>query len=220
MSLDQRVLRRIDELIELGHRVASTRESSPPGVFAADRIDTRLATEWFVSCLNLIGRVFGEKSIHYKRIDAKFDRHPVWYDFNQAFGVLFAAKEDYQKDALFDVKKMIAADVFEEFLEQADYLLGSSYYGPAAVIAGSVLEDGLRKLCGRAGIALPANPKLDLMNVELVKAGTYDKLTQKQVAALADLRNKAAHGKWNEFDAAHVQNMIRDVRDFMLRHYI
>ena len=88
--------------------------------------------------------------------------------------------------------------------------------GPnAAVIAGCVLEDGLRKLCDRNSIALPAKATIDPMNVELAKAGIYNKLWQKKITALADLRNKAAHGEWSEFTEKDVEDMIRDVRRFM-----
>ncbi len=220
MSLDDMVLQRMDELIELGQRVATTRRAPSPGHITSDFVDVRLANEWFVSCLNLIKRVFGEDSVHYKRMDAKFEKYPQWPDFDQAYGVLLGSKEDYLKGASFNVKKIIEAELFDDFLEQAGHLLNSGYYAPAAVIAGGVLEDALRKLCNRAGISLSLHPKLEWMNVELAKHGTYDRLMQKRVTALADLRNKAAHGKWDQFDASLVETMIRDVRDFMLRHFV
>lgn len=56
---------------------------------------------------------------------------------------------------------------------------------------------------------------MDPMNVELTKAGVYNTLIQKRITALADLRNKAAHGKWNEFDGTDVRQMIDQVRTFM-----
>ncbi len=91
--------------------------------------------------------------------------------------------------------------------------------GPAAVVAGSVLEDGLRKLRARARGTLSAKPKLDTINVDLAKAGTYTALVPKQVTALADLRNKAAHGKWAEFISSDVQQMISQVGNFMATHF-
>lgn len=57
------------------------------------------------------------------------------------------------------------------------------------------------------------------MSVELAKAGIYTKLVQKKITALADLRNKAAHGEWTEFTKKDVENMIRDVRDFMTTYF-
>jgi len=52
------------------------------------------------------------------------------------------------------------------------------------------------------------------MNIELAKAGIYNALWQKKITALADLRNKAAHGKWTEFTEKDVEDMIRGVRRF------
>ena len=57
-------------------------------------------------------------------------------------------------------------------------------------------------------------PKLDTMNADLAKAGVYNLLKQKQITALADLRNKAAHGLGG-FTSKDVESMIQDVRRFM-----
>ncbi len=163
--------------------------------------------------------MFGADSIHAATLQRHFTSYPKWPDVEQAFGVLLAARQDYEQDALFDVKRLIEADVFNDFLEQAEHLFSLGYFGPAAVIAGSVLEDGLRKLCVRVGIALPDKPKLDWMNAQLAKQGVYNMLTQKKVTALSDLRNNAAHGQWTEFTGVDVEGMIREVRAFMERHY-
>ena len=114
---------------------------------------------------------------------------------------------------------MIEAEVFDDFLEQATHLLDSGYYQPAAVVAGSVLEDGLRKLCLRHEIPVSAKPKLDTVNANLAKHGVCNKLTQKRVTALADIRNKAAHGEWDEFTKADVEDMLRSTRQFMETHF-
>ena len=84
---------------------------------------------------------------------------------------------------------------------------------------GSVLEDSLRKLCTKHEIALPTKPKLDIMNADLAKRGAYNKLTQKRITTLADLRNRAAHGEWDEFTKADVEDMLRSTRQFMETHF-
>jgi hypothetical protein len=43
-------------------------------------------------------------------------------------------------------------------------------------------------------------------------------LVQKQVTAWLDLRNKAGHEHYEDYDHAQVAALIRDVRDFMVRH--
>lgn len=219
MNVDKRILDRLADMIDLGQQVLATRREPRPGIMTTAYVDTQLANKWFTSCFNLFSRVFGQDSEYYKGMKAQF-ADPIKYpNVNQAFGVLLSAKEDYEKESIFELRALIEAELFDDFLEQADYLLSAGYYQPAAVIAGSVLEDGLRKLCTREGIALSSKPKLDSMNTELARAGIYSKLTQKKITALADIRNSAAHGKWSDFDKADVENLIRDTRDFMEKHY-
>jgi len=53
------------------------------------------------------------------------------------------------------------------------------------------------------------------MNADLAKAGLYDKLVQKRVTMLADIRNKAAHGDTGGFNDDDVKGMITDVERFV-----
>jgi hypothetical protein len=55
------------------------------------------------------------------------------------------------------------------------------------------------------------------MNDDLVKAGVYDKLEQKNVTAWLDLRNKAAHGEYSKYDKRHVEDLSRSVKNFLTR---
>ncbi len=219
MNVDQKILTRLDELITLGRKVLTTRRSPPANVMTSDYVDVQLANQWFTSCLSLIGRVFGEQSVHHQRLKELFSPYPNWPKVDQAFGVLLAAKDDFESESLYSLKKLVEADLFHEFLEQSEHLLNAGYFQPAAVIAGCVLEDGLRKLCVANGVTLPDHPKLDWMNSELAKKGIYTKLIQKRITSLADLRNSASHGKWTEFEKSDVESMVRDIRDFMAKHY-
>lgn len=83
------------------------------------------------------------------------------------------------------------------------------------MVAGVVLETTLRELCERQSLA---HGNLDRMNADLAKAGVYNKLAQKRITALADIRNAAAHGHADEFKAADVRDMIRDVERFVGEH--
>ena len=226
IKVDQKILTRFQELIQFGQQVLKTRERGypdrVPGVYTSsyyDRIDIQLASQWGVNCLNLIGRVFSKESDHYVQFKSHYANFikplegPTFVAY--AFGILQASKDDYENGYLFESRALIEAEVFDEFLEQAKHLLDNKYYGPAAVVAGAVLEDGLRKLCQRKAIPLPAKPKIDSMNSELAKAGLYNTLIQRKITALADIRNKAAHGKWSEFSESDVDQMITQVRSFM-----
>jgi hypothetical protein len=120
------------------------------------------------------------------------------------------------------VVELIHADIFTDFLDMADYLMQQGYKDPAAVVAGSVLEEHLRKLCDKYGIPTvkaDGKPKTaDALNSELASANVYSKLEQKSVTAWLDLRNKAAHGKYTEYDQDQVASLIRGVREFAIRN--
>lgn len=136
----------------------------------------------------------------------------------RGIGILAAAKEDIEKGYIQNIRNLVMAEVFSDLLDQAQELLDAGYHGPAAVLAGAVLEDNLRKLCVENGIELPEKPKMDKMNADLAKAEVYNKIKQKQVTTYAGIRNSAAHGKWNEFNAEEVKQMIEWVTRFSEEH--
>lgn len=55
-------------------------------------------------------------------------------------------REDYEAGYMRTVEELIHADLFADFLERTDELVSKGYKDPAAVLAGSVLEEHLRKL--------------------------------------------------------------------------
>jgi hypothetical protein len=223
MQIDQKILQRMDDLLAAGEKVLSTKKGPPSNLIGADldSVDGQDAHQWFTSVQNLLVRVFGEGSEYYKNFSAQ-NKEGWGLTYSSVFkaqGILKAAKEDYENEQLFDLKKIIEAEVFDDFLEQARVLLEAGYFQPAAVIAGSVLEDGLRKLCIKNNIDLPPKPKLDLMNAELAKSGLYKKVTQKRITVIADIRNNAAHGKWDQFEKRDVQDAISWIAQFMENNY-
>ena len=135
-------------------------------------------------------------------------------------GILKALRADYSAGYLATVEELVHADLFSDFLGMADHLLTQGYKDPAAVLVGSVLEEHLRKLCLKSGLAVSAGAnykKADTLNAELAGAGVYSKLDQKSITAWLDLRNKAAHGHYADYTKAQVQLMLDGVRHFMVR---
>jgi hypothetical protein len=126
--------------------------------------------------------------------------------------VFLAAKEDYEGGYMNSFRNLVQAEVFDGELDQARELLSGGYSSAAAVVAGVVLETTLRQLCTDKGIPIG---KLDRMNTELAKAGTYNLLVQKRITALADIRNNAAHGHPEQFKENDVSDMISYVESFV-----
>jgi hypothetical protein len=136
-------------------------------------------------------------------------------------GVLKALRVAYENDYLQSVQELVHADVFGDFLEMADHLLEQGYKDPAAVIAGSVLEEHLRKLAANVGIVIVQGngspKKANLLNDELTASDVYSKLDQKSVTAWLDLRNKAAHGRYSDYTNDQAVLMMQSVRNFISR---
>jgi hypothetical protein len=215
MNVNEKILKRLTDLISMGEKVLSTQYSLGPTFIGDDRVDSQLVMQWVTSIQNLLSRVFGKESVHLKNVNSLAAKHITYSPAKQILGVLEAAKDDFEQGFIFEIKTIIEAELFDDFLEQAEYLLETGYYQPAAVIAGCILEDGLRKLCDKNEIAFSERPKLDRMNADLAKSGIYNKLVQKQITAYADLRNKAAHGQWDEFNSDDVKGFTVWIRSFM-----
>ncbi len=173
-------------------------------------IVTRVTTE----ALNLIKKTCGKDSDHYlslKKINEEY--HPL--HAKQHKGVIEAAYNDY-KDGFANLDSLVRAEIFEDFLSMAEYLLEQGYHIPAASLTGGVLEDSLRKLCDKHGISYPQKTKLNTLNMELARASVYNALVSKEIIAKADIRNNADHGKYKEFNKKDVDDMVGWVRRFII----
>lgn len=167
--------------------------------------------------MNLIRRSCGEDSDHYlglKRIAEDMAMSSNSYYFVHCMGILEAAQRDFEGGLLFDMRSLISAEVLGDFIEQSEALLDAGYYVPAASLAGAVLEDALRKLCEKHNLTIQKSTKIDSLNVDLARANIYDKLVQKRITALADIRNNADHGHFDKFAQPDVEDMVKWVRSF------
>jgi len=217
--MNKMILKRFDEIGKDILKIESTRHKKTRhnGRYTYEYVDNDIFIQWKVQVKDLIVNLTNAKSEYYKefiQIENQ-DNSTNYTKFIGLKGIFLAFNNDYINGYLSSIKTLIQAEVFETQLEQAKELLDSSYTLASAVIAGVVLETGIREICIREEIA---HGKLDKMNADLAKKGIYNKLQQKQITALADIRNSAAHGKDNEFTKEDVQKMIRDIEDFLAKY--
>jgi hypothetical protein len=179
-----------------------------------ERIDSNALLNWKVKAKALLVSACGEDSQHFKLFESS--ETTTWSsdldNLRRMASVFDAAREDFEGGYLASIHDLVRAEVFGSELEQASELLKSGYDLTAAVIAGTVLETGIRELCTRNQIQLG---KLDKMNADLTKAGVYNKIVQKRITYLAAVRNSAAHGNENEFKTYDVKAMIDEVEHFL-----
>ena len=173
-------------------------------------------------CLAAIERAAGKQSVYYERTAAiEQTNNHAWGYLAEQVGVAKSLLTDIKNGYLKSLEEIIHGGVFGDFLEMAKHLVDSGYKDAAAVIAGSTLEVHLKQLCAKYDVPITVGTtlkKADVINAELVKAGAYSKLDQKNVTAWLGLRNNAAHGNYAAYDKSQVDLLISSIRDFVTRN--
>jgi hypothetical protein len=238
--MKERLLQRVDELIDMGNAVLRTRhrDSDSGGeneltacfeprprrqVSGPEWVDDGKMKEFRTASLSFMQRVYSEKHPHFQEFFKTADRGDP-RAVECGLGILRAIRGEIAGDWLFTVRSLVTAEVFTDYMDMAEYLLELNYKDPAAVVAGSTLEEHLRQLCRKNGIpitqqksgkAVPLTG--EPLNIDLAKAGVYNSVEQKLITGWLGIRNSAAHGKYEEYSADQVRGMITGIPEFMAR---
>ncbi len=232
INLQKKYIARFDVLIEQGEKItAENNENIANG--KGTSATSPSAKQWQTSCITLLSQVLQGSNTHSKLIkefhDVSLSNH---YDkdihISEAVGKLKAIKDDFENGFLANLSMQIEAEIAADYMGQAEQLLNEGSSGaydhvPAAVLTGAVLEKSLRTLCDQQTPPIPTfkttvkgsepitlNPLIDALK----KAALFNELKAKQLRFWADIRNASAHGKFNEFSRAEVEQMIEGVKDF------
>jgi hypothetical protein len=214
------LIKRADELLQLGKTTLATASETRMGTY----VGLANFCEFRAAVLAFVKQTFGADSPYYEDFDAFVPENAAW-NVERGMGILKACREELAGGWVFTTRGLVSAEVFSDFLSMAEHLLGEGYKDAAAVMVGSVLEEHLRQLCKKNSIPIEAPKpdgtlaplKADTLNSELSKAGIYSKLDVKNVTAWLDLRNKAAHGKYGEYNADQVGLVLQGVSTFIAR---
>lgn len=216
MHIDNLIKKRFEELEKLLPAILSTGVKTYGG---PPSYDCDVFQKWAIAALNLLQRSFGEDSVHYRQFEkshaeavSKGAQCILEGSLKQCIGIIQAAKDDFENGYLFKVRSLIQAEVFENTLEQARYLLQANYKDAACILAGATLELALKELC--ANNSLPEGT-INPMNDALSRAGVYNLAMKQQITAWAALRNCAAHGQYDQYDKNQVTNLIQGVTQFI-----
>lgn len=78
---------------------------------------------------------------------------------------------------------LVAAEVFDDFLTQADHLHSQGFHAAAASVGGAVLERDLRARCQTRGIKPKSNDGISSLSQKLVSAQPqeYSAVTAKKI---------------------------------------
>jgi hypothetical protein len=212
--VEEHIKNRLGQLLEMGDKVLSTRHPPPEGIIAGDYINEDPFYEWKAGALSFLSSIFGKSSTHFQGFQQEC-KYTNYSDAIQGQSILKAAKTDIDGGFLKKVETLVAADIFTDLIEMADYLVEQGYKDPAASLIGAILEDGLRKIASNRGIVLKSREDVSSLNKKLADAEIYNRTTQKRVQVWNDIRNNADHGNFSEYTLDLVKEMISSVRDFL-----
>lgn len=215
----ERLLQQADGLIAKGGEIPLR----PPGEQWAsgptDRVEPGPFADWRSQGLAFLRSVLPSEHTYVAEFSAvttpQDPYDPRGSTRNAGVGVLTAFREDLAAGYLTEVRKLISAEVFTDFLDMAQHLLDEGYYHAAASVTGAVLEDALRRTLRDQDVKATGN--LESMNQVALDQGLYRPLVFTQVKVWIGLRNDADHGNWAAVEADRVQSMIRDLPSFLAR---
>ena len=207
----EKIITRIDQLLEKAQAVLHTRGIGPLG---GQTLDTIKFSEWKSGAESFIVNLLGKEHIYYQNFEEVSDQHSS--HVNTGIGILRAIREEVEAGYLIDVKLLISAEIFTDFLEMALHLLEAGYKDPAASLIGAVLEDGLRRISEKHGLTVKSKEDISSLNKKIADKSIINRLVQKKIQVWADIRNNADHGKFNEYKIEDVQDMQRGVNQFLI----
>lgn len=218
--MQNRLLKRLGEIKAIGVAALASKRYVQ---YLGTCVDSSKAAGFKSAALSFVERIYGKNHSYYSSINSYISGNKA-SDVESGLEVLNSIEQEITGDWLFTLKGFLAAELFDNFLEMAKHLLEQGYKDPSAVIIGSVLEEHLRQLCTANEIDIEyenkgnlVTKKADRLNSDLAKGEVYTKLDQKAVTMWLDLRNKAAHGKYEEYSKDQVENMYSGVVEFMSR---
>jgi len=132
--------------------------------------------------------------------------------FQTQVSLLDAAAKRFDS-ALFDIKEIVQADLFDSELDAASELLRKGFVRASGALTGVVLEKHLRQVCDHHDVKLKkARPTLNDYDQALYSANVYDVITMRFIQRLSDLRNLCDHDKKREPTVDEMSELIIGVQ--------
>jgi len=193
--------------------------SRSPGYVAVDEVAFEA---WKQKCIDLLSQVIsrGHPSFHLIRsLQGRYWPSASQQQLNVMVGRIGAVRDGLESGFFDDLSAVVRAEIAGDYMAQAEVLMAEEYHVPAAVLAGAVLEDALRKLCDEKSIATSKpngeRKTVNPMNDDLAKAKVYNTAQAHEIRAWASIRNDCAHGDGGKVKPEDVGRMIQGVRAFV-----
>lgn len=213
MNIDDRVIRRLNELAEQSTKIRIERDDYIQTVNQQDW------HEWATSVLSLFKGAFGPDSSHYQNFKKIYDGFDgMTWQKESAVGVFFAARADYGGGYMFNLRSMVSGEVFGDFVALARKSLDEGFKDVAVVLASAALEDALKRYAEREGLQISDKDMSEV--VAALKAKGLVGGAQKQLLdSMPKIRNYAMHANWSKISDVDTASIIGFVEQFILSKF-
>lgn len=190
-----------------------------PGYVAVDGVALEA---WKQKCIDVLSQVISRDHPSFRLIkDLQRRQWPSasQQQLNVMVGRIGAVCDGLESGFFDDLSAVVRAEMVGDYMAQAEALMAEGYHVPAAVLAGAVLEDALRKLCDEKSIptSKPNGERktVNPMNDDLAKAKVYNAAQAHEIRAWASIRNDCAHGDGGKVKPDDVGRMVQGVCSFV-----
>lgn len=143
------------------------------------------------------------------------DESSAFMQFQMQVELFKSAKARFES-SLFDLRKLLQADLFDSEIEAGRELLKNGFLRGAGAIAGVVLEKHLGEVCGNHSITIKKKDlTISYLNDLLKDANVVDIPNWRFIQRLGDLRNLCDHNKKREPTAEEVEELINGTDKIM-----
>jgi len=126
----------------------------------------------------------------------------------QQLNILKAARKRL-KSSLFDIRQLVAADLFDSELDAARSLAKSGFLRAAGAMTGVVLEKHMTQVCENHQIKVAKkHPTISDLNDILKNAEVIDTARWRATQYLGDIRNLCDHNKAKEPSREQIEELI------------
>lgn len=215
--MQQAVLKRIDELITRG--TATIRSQSSEHYWMRDVI---AAQSWFSSAANAIQQVAPPGSFYTAELQRIVENEQLKGGFPRSsveklLGLLQSVQLEAQAGLLARLEDQVVATAFDDFLDHAAHYHKAGKVKEAAVLASAVLEDTVKRIAKKVGVAADGYSLEPLID-ELTKQGIFSAVRAKRLKSYAAVRNHALHAEWDKLDIKDVGAQLSGLQELLDEH--
>lgn len=129
--------------------------------------------------------------------------------FQQQLAIIKGLRKRFES-SLYDIRLHLQAEMFDDELDAASYLLKNRFNRAAGAMAGVVLERHLKQVCINHDVKPPKKKHLTIsdLNEVLKQENIIDTAYWRRIQLLGDIRNKCDHDKDVEPNESEVLELI------------